>query len=57
MSTIKSLVIYVLSVLIAFESGILVFIAGMVLVKHEVEGELTKRKEVTYKGYYDKGSR
>lgn len=57
MSKIKSLVIYVLSVLIAFESGILVFIAGIVLVKHDVEDELAKRKEVTYKGYYDKRSR
>lgn len=53
MSNLKNVIIYLLSVLIAFESGVLLFIAGMFTVTNDLKNEQRNRR-VSYKSYRNK---
>lgn len=46
MSNLKNVIIYLLSVLIAFESGVLLFIVGMFTVTND-----RKNRSVSYRSY------
>ena len=50
MSNLKNVIIYLLSVLIAFESGVLLFIVGMFTVTNDLKNEQRNRR-VSYKSY------
>jgi hypothetical protein len=53
MSNLKNVIIYLLSVLIAFESGVLLFIVGMFTVTNDLKNEQRNRR-VSYKSYRNK---
>ena len=53
MSNLKNVIIYLLSVLIAFESGVLLFIVGMFTVTNDLKNEQRTRR-VSYKSYRNK---
>ena len=53
MSNLKNVIIYLLSVLIAFESGVLLFIVGMFTVTNDLKNEHRNRR-VSYKSYRNK---
>lgn len=53
MSNLKNVIIYLLSVLIAFESGVLHFIVGMFTVTNDLKNEQRNRR-VSYKSYRNK---
>lgn len=53
MSNLKNVIIYLLSVLIAFESGVLLFIVGMFTVINDLKNEQRNRR-VSYKSYRNK---
>ena len=53
MSNLKNVIIYLLSVLIAFESGVLPFIVGMFTVTNDLKNEQRNRR-VSYKSYRNK---
>lgn len=53
MSNLKNVIIYLLSVLIAFESGVLLFIVGMLTVTNDLKNEQRNRR-VSYKSYRNK---
>lgn len=55
MSKVKNLIIYILSVLVAFETGILVFVAGVITVEAEMRTRAKKqeRRRVSYSSYYN----
>ena len=50
MSNLKIVIIYLLSVLIAFESGILLFIVGMFTVTNDLKND-RKNRSVSYRAY------
>ena len=50
MSKLKNVIIYLLSVLIAFESGVLLFIVGMFTVTNELKND-QKDRRVSYQSY------
>ena len=50
MSNLKNVIIYLLSVLIAFESGVLLFIVGIFTVTNDLKNEQRNRR-VSYKSY------
>ena len=52
-SNLKNVIIYLLSVLIAFESGVLLFIVGMFTVTNDLKNEQRNRR-VSYKSYRNK---
>jgi len=47
MSNLKNVIIYLLSVLIAFESGVLLFIVGMFTVTNDLKND----RSVSYRSY------
>lgn len=53
MSNLKNVIIYLLSVLIAFESEVLLFIVGMFTVTNDLKNEQRNRR-VSYKSYRNK---
>ena len=53
MSNLKNVIIYLLSVLIAFESGVLLFIVGMFTVTNDLKNEQRNRR-VSYTSYRNK---
>ena len=53
MPNLKNVIIYLLSVLIAFESGVLLFIVGMFTVTNDLKNEQRNRR-VSYKSYRNK---
>lgn len=53
MSNLKNVIIYLLSVLIAFESGVLLFIVGMFTVTNDLKNN-RKNRRVSYKSYRNK---
>lgn len=53
MSNLKNVIIYLLSVLIAFERGVLLFIVGMFTVTNDLKNEQRNRR-VSYKSYRNK---
>ena len=53
MSNLKNVIIYLLSVLIAFESGVLLFIIGMFTVTNDLKNEQRNRR-VSYTSYRNK---
>lgn len=53
MSNLKNVIIYLLSVLIAFENGVLLFIVGMFTVTNDLKNEQRNRR-VSYKSYRNK---
>lgn len=55
MSKVKNLIIYILSVLVAFETGILVFVAGVITVEDEMRTRARERvrRRVSYSSYYN----
>ena len=53
MSNLKNVIIYLLSVLIAFESGVLLFIVGIFAVTNDLKNEQRNRR-VSYKSYRNK---
>lgn len=53
MSNLKNVIIYLLSVLIAFESGVLLFIVGMFTVTNDLKNEQRNRRG-SYKSYRNK---
>ena len=53
MSNLKNVIIYLLSVLIAFESGVLLFIVRMFTVTNDLKNEQRNRR-VSYKSYRNK---
>ena len=53
MSNLKNVIIYLLSVSIAFESGVLLFIVGMFTVTNDLKNEQRNRR-VSYKSYRNK---
>ena len=53
MSNLKNVIIYLLSVLIAFESGVLLFIVGMFTVTNDLKNE-QRNRIVSYKSYRNK---
>lgn len=53
MSNLKNVIIYLLSVLIAFESGVLLFIIGMFTVTNDLKNEQRNRR-VSYPSYRNK---
>lgn len=53
MSNLKNVIIYLLSVLIAFESGVLLFIIGMFTVINDLKNEQRNRR-VSYTSYRNK---
>ena len=53
MSNLKNVIIYLLSVLIGFESGVLLFIVGMFTVTNDLKNEQRNRR-VSYKSYRNK---
>lgn len=53
MSNLKNVIIYLLSVLITFESGVLLFIVGMFTVTNDLKNEQRNRR-VSYKSYRNK---
>lgn len=53
MSNLKNVIIYLLSVLIAFKSGVLLFIVGMFTVTNDLKNEQRNRR-VSYKSYRNK---
>lgn len=50
MSNLKNVIIYLLSVLIAFESGVLLFIVGMFTVTNDLKND-RKNRSVSYRSY------
>lgn len=50
MSKLKNVIIYLLSILIAFESGVLLFIVGMFTVTNELKND-QKNRRVSYRSY------
>lgn len=50
MSILKNVIIYLLSVLIAFESGVLLFIAGMFIVTNDLKSN-QRNRVVSYRSY------
>lgn len=53
MSNLKNVIIYLLSVFIAFESGVLLFIAGMFTITNDLKGNQRNRR-VSYRSYCNK---
>lgn len=53
MSNLKNVIIYLLSVLIAFESGVLLFIVGIFTVTNDLKNEQRNRR-VSYTSYRNK---
>ena len=53
MSNLKNVIIYLLSVLIAFENGVLLFIVGMFTVTNDLKNEQRNRR-VSYTSYRNK---
>ena len=53
MSNLKNVIIYLLSVLIAFESGVLLFIVWMFTVTNDLKND-RKNRRVSYKSYRNK---
>lgn len=53
MSNLKNVIIYLLSVLIAFESGVLLFIVRMFTVTNDLKNEQRNRR-VSYTSYRNK---
>lgn len=53
MSNLKNVIIYLLSVLSAFESGVLLFIVGMFTVTNDLKNEQRNRR-VSYTSYRNK---
>ena len=53
MSNLKNVIIYLLSVLIAFESGVLLFIVAIFTVTNDLKNEQRNRR-VSYKSYRNK---
>lgn len=52
MSKIKSIIIYILSVLLAFETGLLVLVGGMLMLHDELKKDRKKNK-ISYRHYYE----
>lgn len=50
MSNLKNVIIYLLSVLIAFESGVLLFIVGMFIVTNDIKND-RRYRSVSYRAY------
>lgn len=50
MSNLKNVIIYLLSVLITFESGVLLFIVGMFTVTNDLKND-RKNRSVSYRSY------
>lgn len=52
MSKIKSIIVYILSVLLAFETGLLVLVGGMLMLHDELKKDRKKNK-ISYRHYYE----
>lgn len=51
MSKVKNVIIYVLSVFIAFETGLLVFIVSIFTALHDEKKEKKRHYPISYSGY------